>query len=106
MTISENNKKRCRLTTPAPTHDNLTTLGNTIITEKRLNTMKKEQIKAACAFKNMSVAELAKRMGTTRQCLASKLNRETFNDKELKLIAEILDCKYVCQFEFPDGTKI
>jgi len=68
--------------------------------------MKKNQIKAAIKYCNTTATEIATEFGTTKQNFASKLSRETFTDDELKRMAEIMGCKYVCHFEFPDGTKI
>ena len=61
----------------------------------------------AAANKNMSLAELARRIGQTPQNINSKLKRNTFTEKELEQIADVLGAKYVpMKFIFDDGTEI
>lgn len=51
-----------------------------------------EIIQIALVKKNMSSAELASKLGTTRQNLHAKFNRNNFSEKDLRAIAEALDC--------------
>ena len=65
-----------------------------------------QKIRMAIAYKNISLAELARRIGTTPQNLNSKLKRQTFTVEELEKIAESIGATYHFGFTFPDGTEI
>ena len=65
-----------------------------------------QKINMALAYKGISQAELARRIGQTPSNFNQKLKRETFTQEELEKIAEVLGGVYVFGFEFPDGTKI
>ena len=41
-------------------------------------------VKMAMAYKQVSVAELARRLGTTREALRQRLSRETLNPRTWK----------------------
>jgi hypothetical protein len=41
---------------------------------------------------NISEAELARRLGTTPANLHNKMKRDNFSEKELREIAEVMDC--------------
>lgn len=47
-----------------------------------------EQIRVLCIRSNISVAELARRLGKSPQSFNSKLKRESFTIKDLEEIAE------------------
>lgn len=57
-----------------------------------------EQIKVLCVRNNISVAELARRMGKSPQNLNSKLRRESFTIAELEQIAEAVEAKFERNF--------
>lgn len=63
-------------------------------------------VKMAMAYKRVSVAELARRLGTTREALRQRLNRETLKPQDLEKIAEVLGAEFVMTFRFPDGKEI
>ncbi len=65
-----------------------------------------EQIKVLCVRSNVSVAELARRMGTTPQNFNSKMKRESFTVHDLENIANVLDCTFERNFILPDGDKV
>ncbi len=65
-----------------------------------------EQIKVLCVRSNISVSELARRIGTTPQNLNSKLKRESFSISDLEYIAEVTECSFERYFVLPDGEKI
>ena len=65
-----------------------------------------QKINMALAYKGISQAELARRIGQTPSNFNQKLKRETFTKEELEKIAEVLGGVYVFGFEFPNGTKI
>ena len=53
-----------------------------------------ELIKAICKDQNVSIAELARRIGQSRQNLTKKLQRETLTLEETKQIANALGAKF------------
>ena len=53
-----------------------------------------EQIKVLCIRSNISVAELARRMGTTPQNFNSKMKRESFTISDLEYLAEAVGCSF------------
>lgn len=55
---------------------------------------------------NISIAELARRIGQTPQNFTKKLKRETVTLDELKAIADVLDIKFEKAFILPDGDEI
>ena len=65
-----------------------------------------EMIKELCEQMNISVSELARRIGQTPQNFNKKLQRETVTLDELKAIADVLGVKFVQAFILPDGYEI
>ena len=65
-----------------------------------------EQIKVLCVRQKISLAELARRLGTTPQNFNAKLKRGTIAEKELIQIADILEISYEQTFTLPNGEKI
>lgn len=65
-----------------------------------------EQIKILCVRSNISVSELARRMGTTPQNLNAKMKRESFTVPDLEYLAETVGCSFEHNFVLPDGEKI
>ena len=65
-----------------------------------------DMIKQLCEQMNISVAELARRIGQTPQNFNKKLKRETVTLDELKAIADALDIKFEQAFILPDGNEI
>lgn len=65
-----------------------------------------EMIKQLCDQMNISVSELARRIGQTPQNFNKKLQRETVTLKELITIADVLDIAYEQAFILPDGMII
>lgn len=65
-----------------------------------------EMIKQLCEQMNISVSELARRIGQTPQNFNKKLQRETVTLKELITIADVLDIAYEQAFILPDGMII
>lgn len=51
---------------------------------------------------NLSVAELARRMGTTPQNMHNKMSRDNFTEKDLADIARVLNCTYKSEFVLND----
>lgn len=65
-----------------------------------------EQIKVQCVRSNISMAELARRLGKSPQALNAKLKRGSFTIEELEIIAEAVDAKFLRSFELSSGDKI
>lgn len=65
-----------------------------------------EQIKVLCVRSNISVAELARRIGTTPQNLSGKMKRESFTVGELEDIADAVNCSFERKFVLANGEKI
>ena len=65
-----------------------------------------EMIKELFEQMNISVSELARRIGQTPQNFNKKLQRETVTLDELKAIADVLGIKFEQAFILSDGDKI
>ncbi len=65
-----------------------------------------QKIKMALAYKNISQAELARRLGTTPQNLNQKIKHNTLTNSDFEQIAAALDCSWRAEFVFEDGTII
>lgn len=65
-----------------------------------------EQIKVLCVRTNISVSELARRMGMSPQNLNAKLKRETFTIADLDKIAEATGTTFERKFILNDGESV
>ena len=65
-----------------------------------------EMIKELCEQMNISVSELARRIGQTPQNFNKKLQREIITLDELKVIADMLCVKFEQAFILPGGNEI
>jgi transcriptional regulator with XRE-family HTH domain len=65
-----------------------------------------EQIKILCVLCNISVAELARRVGTSPQNFSSKMKRESFTVAELEDIASAVNCSFERKFVLENGERI
>lgn len=65
-----------------------------------------EQIKVLCVRQNISLAELARRMGKSPQSFNAKLKRCSFTVEELEKIAEVTGVEFERKFILVDGDKI
>lgn len=66
-----------------------------------------EKIKIVLLKRKMTVTTLAEKLGTTRSNLSNKLSRDNFSEKELRDIAEALNCDLDMDFTLRDtGEKI
>ena len=65
-----------------------------------------EMIKELCEQMNISVSELARRIGQTQQNFNKKLKRETVTLDELKAIADVLGVRFEQEFVLPYGDEI
>jgi len=65
-----------------------------------------EKVRILLRRKKTTIAALAILLGTSRQNLTNKLNRDNLTEKDLKDIAEALGCQFEVFFIFADGEKI
>ena len=65
-----------------------------------------DMMKELCEQINISVSELARRIGQTPQNFNKKLQRETVNLDELKAIADVLGVKFEQAFILPGGNDL
>lgn len=65
-----------------------------------------EQIRILCVRKNMSLAELARRLDTTPQNFNAKLKRERFTVAELEKIAEVSGVTFERNFKLDNGETV
>lgn len=65
-----------------------------------------EQIKVLCVRNNISVSELARRIGTSPQNFNAKLKRETFTISDLEQIASVIGCSFERKFVLSNGESI
>jgi len=61
-----------------------------------------EKIKVILGRRNMTVSDLAISIGTSRQNLTNKLARNNFSEKELRDVAQALNCSFDVCFVFKD----
>ena len=65
-----------------------------------------EMIKELCEQMNISISELARRIGQTPQNFNKKLQREIVTLDELKAIADVLCVKFEQAIFLPGGNEI
>lgn len=65
-----------------------------------------DMIRELCEKKNISLAELARRIGQSPQNFNKKLKRGTVSFEEMMAIAEALNVEYEQAFILPNGKKI
>lgn len=67
-----------------------------------------EMVRKLCEKENISISELARRIGYTPQNLNKKLQRDTLTSDELTTIAEAVSATYTYyqEFAFKDGETI
>lgn len=65
-----------------------------------------EQIKVLCVRQNISLAELARRLGKSPQSFNSKMKRESFTVDELEEIAEATGASFERNFILTNGEKV
>ena len=71
------------------------------------STMKtSDMIRQLCEQMNISVSELARRLGQSPQNFGKQLKRETITLEELKNIADVMEVKFEQAFILPDGNEI
>ena len=62
-----------------------------------------EKIKILLKRRGMTLGDLADKTNQSRQNLSNKMTRDNFSEKEIKEIAEALDCEYEPIFMMRDN---
>lgn len=66
-----------------------------------------EKIKIALIKRKTTITQLSNKIGTSSQNLSNKLRQDNFREKELKEIAEALNCDFEGVFTMRDtGEKV
>ena len=65
-----------------------------------------EQIKVLCVRNNISVSELARRLGTTPQNFNGKMRRESFSVVDRERIAEVTGTTFKREFVLRNGETV
>ena len=65
-----------------------------------------EQIKVLCVRSNISMAELARRIGLSPQSFSAKMKRESFTVADLDAIADAVGAKFERKFVLYNGDEI
>lgn len=65
-----------------------------------------EKVKIITDRRGITITELAKQLGTSRQNLTNKFSRNNFSEKELLEIAKVLNCEFMGQFKMKDTGEI
>ena len=65
-----------------------------------------EQIKILCVRSNISVSELARRVGTSPQNFNAKMKRESFSISELEAIAQAVGSTFERNFVLENGERV
>ena len=65
-----------------------------------------EKIKIIMKRLGITTTKLAEDLGTTRQNLTNKFNRNKFDEAETRAIAAALGCEVETTYKLPDGTII
>lgn len=61
-----------------------------------------ERIRVILSRRDMTLSDLAKALGQSRQNMSNKMARDNFSEKELQEIAEALNCTYRAELVMND----
>ena len=64
-----------------------------------------EQIKVLCVRSNISMAELARRIGLSPQSFSARMKRESFTISELEVIADAVGASFSRKFVLYNGKN-
>lgn len=65
-----------------------------------------EKIRIVLKRRNLTVTELAEKVGTSRQNLTNKFKRDNFSEKELHQIAQALNCTFEGTFTLDESGEV
>lgn len=66
----------------------------------------KDKVLLGCKANDMTLTELAKKLGITQPTLSNRLKTGKFTQDELANIARLLNCEYKPLWILPNGTKL
>ena len=66
----------------------------------------KQKVLVACDIAGISMTELGRRLGMSQSAFSQRLKTGKFTQEELENMANILGCKYISVFQFPDGKRV
>lgn len=64
-----------------------------------------EQIKMACIHADITLAEVAKKMGMSPQSFSNRMKTGKFTRAELENIGKAIGADYISCFRFSDGSE-
>lgn len=64
-----------------------------------------EMLKTICKQQNITISELARRIGQSRQNLNKKFQRDTLTIDEIKQISDAIGVMFEQSFTLPDGAQ-
>ena len=64
-----------------------------------------KKIKLLLVERDMKMTDLAEKLNTSKSNLSQKMQRDNFSEKELKEIADVLNCDYDIIFTTKDTGK-
>lgn len=65
-----------------------------------------QRLSMAIAYKGITQAEIARKLGLSPSNFGQRLKRGNFSVAELEKIAEAMGAEFLCAFRFEDGTKV
>lgn len=65
-----------------------------------------EKIRVILKRRNMKVSDLARILNTSQSNISGKLARDNFSEKEVREIAEALNCSYEAVFTLNDTNEV
>lgn len=65
-----------------------------------------EQIKVLCVRSNISMAELARRIGLSPQSFSARMKRESFTISDLEVIADAVGASFSRKFILYNGDEV
>ena len=65
-----------------------------------------EKIRIILKRKNLTLSQLAEMTGQSRQNLSAKMERDNFDERDLKLFAEKMGVRYESHFILENGDRL
>lgn len=65
-----------------------------------------EAIKIVCIKNDLTIAEIARRLGVSPQALGQKLRRDKLSVADIDNIASVCGCRFECHFVLAGGEEV